>query len=200
MHCFCENFGGSTMIGNAKLWKSWLIVGVLLSAVMGLQAANKRAILETTKGTIEIELFADQAPQSVKNFEDYTNEGYYDQTIFHRVIDGFVVQGGGFKTGMVQKKTKSPITNESGIKNDAYTVAMARTNDPNSATSQFFFNLRDNGFLDKSDTSDGYAVFGKVVSGMQVVDAIAKTPTTSQGFYQDVPTEDIVILRAKIVD
>ncbi|HZQ59745.1 MAG TPA: peptidylprolyl isomerase [Casimicrobiaceae bacterium] len=161
-------------------------------------------ILHTNHGDITIELDAENAPSTVENFLQYVRDGFYDNTIFHRVIDGFMIQGGGMEPGMRQKKTRAPIANEAtnGLKNRKYTVAMARTSDPHSATAQFFINVKDNDFLDYKGPSQqgwGYCVFGKVVGGMDVVDAIAKAPTGSSGFHQDVPKDDVVITRAEEV-
>jgi len=152
-------------------------------------------------GTITLELDAAKAPKSVENFLAYVNKGHYDNTIFHRVIPGFMVQGGGFEPGMGQKASDAPIENEAnnGLKNDKYTIAMARTNDPHSASSQFFINVADNGFLNHTAPSAqgwGYAVFGKVVSGTDVVDKIAAVKTGQKGYHGDVPKEDVVIEKA----
>ncbi len=155
----------------------------------------------TGLGTIKIELDAAKAPSSVANFLAYVNKGHYDGTVFHRVIPGFMIQGGGFEAGMNQKPTDKPINNEAnnGLKNDKYTLAMARTNDPHSATAQFFINIADNGFLNHTAPSAqgwGYAVFGKVVAGTDVVDKIAAVKTGQKGFHGDVPKEDVVIEKA----
>ena len=152
-------------------------------------------------GVITIELDGVKAPKSTANFLSYVNSGHYDGTIFHRVMDGFMIQGGGFEPGMKQKSTGAPIANEAnnGLKNDNYTVAMARTNDPHSATAQFFINVTDNGFLNHtSETGSGwgYAVFGKVVNGMDVVDAIRKVKTGRSGFHENVPKDDVIIAKA----
>ena len=160
----------------------------------------KKATIETSMGTITLELDDAKAPETVKNFARYAKEGHYDGTIFHRVIDGFMIQGGGFTKDMNQKKTREPIRNEAmnGLKNLRGTIAMARTMVVDSATSQFFINLVDNGFLDFQSPSPqgfGYAVFGKVTDGMDVVDKIAKVKTGSVGPYQNVPEEAIVIKR-----
>jgi peptidyl-prolyl cis-trans isomerase A (cyclophilin A) len=156
-------------------------------------------LLSTTMGDIKIELDAKKAPISTKNFLSYVESGHYDGTIFHRVIPGFMIQGGGMDSGMGEKATRDPIVNEhsNGLKNKRGTLAMARTNDPNSATAQFFINLKDNGFLDQGP---GYAVFGKVVSGMSVVDKIAGVPTTRKAGHEDVPAAAIMIKKAKRVD
>ncbi|MCK0508919.1 peptidylprolyl isomerase [Aromatoleum anaerobium] len=160
--------------------------------------------LHTNHGTITLELDSEKAPETVKNFLAYVTAGHYDNTIFHRVIKGFMIQGGGFEPGMVQKPTREPIKNEAdnGLKNVTGTVAMARTQAPHSATAQFFINVADNDFLDfrSADTQGwGYCVFGRVTEGMDVVDAIRSVKTGSSGFHQDVPVEDVVIERAEIV-
>jgi len=159
---------------------------------------TKTVEMTTNKGTIRIELDDAKAPATVANFLDYVAKGHYDGTIFHRVIKGFMIQGGGFAPGMKQKPTGAEIKNEAnnGLKNDKYTLAMARTNAPHSATAQFFINATDNDFLNfksESPSGWGYAVFGKVVAGTEVVDAIEKVATGSAGFHQDVPREDVVI-------
>ena len=149
-------------------------------------------------GVITLELDADKAPKSTANFLAYVNKGHYDNTVFHRVIPGFMIQGGGFEPGMKQKPTNAPIKNEAnnGLKNTTGTIAMARTNDPQSATAQFFINVADNDFLNfKSETPQGwgYAVFGKVTDGMDTVNKIKAVKTGTSGFHQDVPKEDVVI-------
>jgi peptidyl-prolyl cis-trans isomerase B (cyclophilin B) len=159
-------------------------------------------ILETTHGDIEIELNADKAPVTVENILAYVRDGFYDGTIFHRVIKGFMIQGGGFNQDMTQKATNPPFKNEAdnGLTNDRGTIAMARTSDPNSATAQFFINHKDNGFLNYSAPTTqgwGYCVFGKVVNGMDVVDAIANVSTSNQGGHGDVPTEAVIINKAR---
>ncbi|MFI0914276.1 peptidylprolyl isomerase [Streptomyces abikoensis] len=158
--------------------------------------------LKTNHGDIVLELNEEKAPKTVENFLAYVDKGHYDGTIFHRVIPGFMVQGGGFKPGMDQKPTDAPIDNEAdnGLKNLTYTVAMARTNDPHSATAQFFINVNDNDFLNftsKSPNGWGYAVFGQVVEGQDVVDNIKAVRTGTRGFHQDVPKDDVVIESAK---
>ncbi len=160
--------------------------------------------LTTNHGDIVIELNAEKAPETVKNFLAYVEAGHYDNTIFHRVINGFMIQGGGFEPGMTQKGTNAPIKNEAdnGLKNDAGTIAMARTQDPHSATAQFFINIEDNDFLNHSAPNTqgwGYCVFGKVSEGMDVVNKIRNVKTGSSGFHQDVPKEDVVIQRAEVV-
>ncbi len=159
-------------------------------------------VLTTNHGKITIELDAEKAPKTVENFLAYVKSGHYDNTIFHRVINGFMIQGGGFEPGMKQKPTEEPIENEAanGLTNDCYTVAMARTNDPHSATAQFFINVKDNDFLNYSGPNNwGYCVFGKVTEGTDVVDSIRKVRTGSKGFHGDVPVEDVVIEKAEIV-
>ncbi len=160
--------------------------------------------LQTNKGDIVIELDAEKAPETVKNFLEYVNSGFYNGTIFHRVIGNFMIQGGGFEPGMRQKQTRAPIKNEAanGLSNDTYTVAMARTGEPHSATAQFFINVKNNGFLNYTAPTQqgyGYCVFGKVVEGKEVVDAIKQVKTGSAGFFQDVPVEDVIIVKAEVV-
>ncbi|WP_392566989.1 peptidylprolyl isomerase B [Utexia brackfieldae] len=160
-------------------------------------------IFHTNKGDIKIETFDDKAPETAKNFVEYCKEGFYDNTIFHRVINGFMIQGGGFEPGMKQKKTKAPIKNEAanGLKNDRGTLSMARTNDPHSATAQFFINVVDNDFLNyrSSDMNGfGYCVFAKVVDGMDVVDTIKGVKTGNHGMHGDVPVQDVVIERVTV--
>ena len=157
--------------------------------------------LHTNHGIIKLELDAEKAPKSVENFLNYVKAGHYDNTVFHRVIDGFMIQGGGFEPGMKQKPTEAPVTNEAnnGLKNVKGSVAMARTNDPHSATAQFFINVNDNDFLNHSSPTPqgwGYAVFGKVVKGQDVVDAIKAVRTTRKGFHDDVPFDAVVIDKA----
>ena len=152
----------------------------------------------TNKGVFDVELNEAAAPTTCENFLQYVRSGFYNGTIFHRVISGFMIQGGGFEPGLQQKETKAPIENEAnnGLKNDKYTIAMARTNDPHSATSQFFINVADNDFLNHTSPTPrgwGYAVFGKVVAGTDVVDAIAAVRTASRSWYGDVPVEDVVM-------
>ena len=159
--------------------------------------------LHTTMGVITLELDEAKAPITVKNFLEYLNSGFYSNTIFHRVIDGFMLQGGGFEPGMEQKATRAPIKNEAdnGLKNLAYTVAMARTPSPHSASSQFFINAADNDFLNYSGPSPeswGYCVFGRVVEGKDIVDQIKKVATGARGMHGDVPLEDVVIRKAEV--
>ena len=165
-------------------------------------AENPKVLLDTSKGEIVLELYADKAPETVKNFLDYVDAEFYDGTIFHRVIPNFMIQGGGFMDDMKQKSTRAQIKNEAdtGIENDRGTVAMARTSDPHSATAQFFINTADNDFLNhkkKTPQGWGYAAFGKVIEGMNAVDAISAVETTTRGPYQDVPVEPVVIKSAR---
>ena len=158
----------------------------------------------TNLGSFDLELDDKAAPKTVANFERYVKEGFYNGTLFHRVIDGFMIQGGGFEAGMQHKEGHAPIENEAmnGLKNDKYTIAMARTSDPHSATSQFFINVSDNDFLNHTVPSGqgwGYAVFGRVVKGFDVIDRIAKVKTGSSRGFQDVPKEDVVIEKAEII-
>ena len=175
------------------------ILTALLTALFTTFAINAKDVtLHTNYGDIKIALDEKNAPVSVQNFLTYAQDGFYNNTIFHRVIDGFMIQGGGFESNMQQKKTKAPIENEAnnGLKNNRGTVAMARTSDPHSASAQFFINVKDNPPLDhRSPTPPGwgYAVFGKVIAGMEVVDKIAKVKTGSVGFHRDVPVDDVVI-------
>ena len=160
--------------------------------------------LETNHGDITLELDEAKAPETVKNFLSYVKSGHYDNTIFHRVIDGFMVQGGGFEPGMKQKPADATVKNEAntGLKNDKYTVAMARTSDPHSASAQFFINVKDNDFLNHTAPTGqgwGYCVFGRVTAGQDVVDKMAKVSTGRKGFHDDVPNEDVVIKKAEIV-
>ena len=160
--------------------------------------------LHTSKGTITLELDAEKAPVTTENFLQYVRDGFYDGTIFHRIIDGFMIQGGGFEPGMTQKPTRDTIENEAanGLKNEAYTIAMARTPNPHSATAQFFINVKNNGFLDFTSATPqgwGYCVFGKVSEGTDVVDKIKKVKTGNRAGHQDVPLEDVVIEKAEIV-
>jgi peptidyl-prolyl cis-trans isomerase B (cyclophilin B) len=159
--------------------------------------------LHTNFGAITLDLDAAKAPDTVRNFLAYVESGHYANTIFHRVIDGFMIQGGGFEPGMKQKSTRAPVKNEAanGLKNDRYTIAMARTNDPHSATAQFFINVKDNDFLNHTAPTPqgwGYCVFGKVVEGQEVVDRIKGVKTGRSGMHQDVPAQDVIIERAEV--
>jgi len=183
-----------------KFWFVGLLTAVVLMA--GCNKEAKTVKLETSMGDIVIELNEEAAPVTVKNFLRYAEEGFYDGTIFHRVISNFMIQAGGFTADMKQKETHPPIVNEAGneLKNDRGTIAMARTNDPDSATSQFFINHKDNDFLNYAGPAKpGYAVFGKVVEGMETVDKIAAVKTTHKGRSADVPVEPVMIKSAKII-
>jgi peptidyl-prolyl cis-trans isomerase B (cyclophilin B) len=162
-------------------------------------------VLHTNHGDIALALDPENSPATVANFLEYVRDGHYDGTLFHRVIPGFMIQGGGFAPGMKQKPTRKPVANEAanGVRNARYTVAMARTSDPHSATAQFFINLADNAFLDYKGASPqgyGYCVFGHVVRGSDVVDEIAGVPTGRSGFHENVPSTDVVIERAEVVE
>lgn len=168
-------------------------------------STSPRVKLQTNQGDILIELNADKAPDTVANFLNYVNSGFYDGTVFHRVINNFMIQGGGFEAGMKQKPTEAPVKNEAdnGLKNNKYTLAMARTSDPHSATAQFFINVADNDFLNfTAPTSNGwgYAVFGQVIEGTEIVDKIKTVRTGNKGFHQDVPVEDVVIEKATVAE
>lgn len=186
-----------------RMFSRFLCILLASTAVVAANAAvNPRVELKTSQGTMVIELYPQQAPKSVANFLQYVKDGYYKDTIFHRVIDGFMIQGGGFTEKMVQKETRGTITNEAanGLKNEPGTLAMARTSDPHSASSQFFINLKHNEFLDYPGRDGwGYAVFGKVVEGMDVVEKIAKMQTANSGMHQNVPITLAIILSAKLL-
>ncbi|MDQ1209218.1 peptidyl-prolyl cis-trans isomerase A (cyclophilin A) [Acinetobacter baylyi] len=162
--------------------------------------ANTMVEMKTNLGNIEIELYNNKAPISAKNFESYVKNNFYNGTIFHRVIPNFMIQGGGFETNMKEKATAAPIKNEAsnGLANTRGTLAMARTSNPDSATSQFFINVADNNFLNASRTDAGYAVFGKVIKGMDVVDKIANVPTSTYGMHQNVPKQPVKIISVQI--
>lgn len=174
-----------------RLFLFAVLAGMLAAAEA--RAANPVVVVETSLGTFKVELFQDKAPVTVKNFLGYVDDKFYDGTTFHRIISNFMIQGGGYEPGMKEKRTKAPIQNESanGISNERGTIAMARTPDPNSATAQFFVNVKNNDFLDKAKSRDGagYCVFGKVTSGMEVVDKIKEVETGPQ----DKPTKDVII-------
>jgi len=163
---------------------------------------NPQVEITTNQGSFIIELFPEQAPISVKNFLEYVDDGFFEETIFHRVIPGFMVQGGGFTTDMAQKTPKSPIKNEAnnGLHNSRGTLAMARTRDINSATSQFFINVESNSFLNHGSRDFGYAVFGRVIKGMDIIDNISLLPTSQQRGHQNVPVEPIIMLNIKVID
>jgi len=187
------------------IFKLSLILILQLTVAAAGHTQEKTMIKMTTNfGVIEIEMFTEQAPNTTANFIKYVSDGFYDGLIFHRVIPNFMIQGGGFEPGMRQKSTNASIQNEAdnGLKNERGTLSMARTSDPHSATSQFFVSVKDNAFLDfksKDANGWGYAVFAKVVSGMDVVDRIAQTPTGKSGGQSDVPLEDVVIEKAEVV-
>lgn len=193
--------GASTLLG--------LIAAFLLTLPACTQADNEPkgggpvVLMSTSMGDIKIELHEKEAPETVKNFLSYVNDKFYDGTIFHRVIAGFMIQGGGFTPDMQQKETKPPIKNESsnGLTNDTYTLAMARTSVPNSATSQFFINVKNNDFLNKASAQDGvgYAVFGKVIEGMDVVNKIEKVQTGNKGMHGDVPIEPVILNSVTVI-
>ncbi len=178
---------------------------ISLSAIPNVQAASSVAVsLETTKGEIVLRLDGGKAPETVANFLNYVKSGHYDGTIFHRVIPGFMIQGGGMTADMKEKPTGNPVKNEAanGLDNDKYTVAMARTSQPHSATAQFFINVSDNNFLNYTAPTNqgyGYTVFGKVIKGQNIVDMIAKVPTGKRGMHNDVPSDPIVITKASVV-
>jgi cyclophilin family peptidyl-prolyl cis-trans isomerase len=174
-----------------------LLAALAALSPVAAQEKNPVVVIDTTVGKIKVELFQDKAPVTVKNFLRYVDEKFYDGTVFHRVIPGFMVQGGGFEPGLKEKKTHAPIKNESsnGLSNERGTLAMARTPEPDSASAQFFINLKTNDFLDRAKARDrvGYAVFGRVTEGMDVVDNIAKVETANRGPHENVPTKDVVI-------
>jgi peptidyl-prolyl cis-trans isomerase B (cyclophilin B) len=187
------------------LYPALVLFALSAFAAHAAEPAKERSIVElqTNKGVIVVELNFDKAPVTAANFRSYVEEGFYDGTVFHRVIPGFMIQGGGLTAKMVEKKTRPPIKNEAGNKlpNNKYSIAMARTSDPHSATAQFFINTKDNGFLNHKAPSGndwGYCVFGRVIGGKGVVDAIEKTPTRTMGPYENVPTEPVVIEKATL--
>lgn len=194
---------------NCRLLKALIGVGLFTILICGCQPRMERSHvlvkLETSMGDIILELDEEKAPKSVANFLEYVKSGHYDNTIFHRVIDGFMIQGGGFTADMEQKSTGEPIENEAdnGLKNDSYTVAMARTMDPHSATAQFFINVKNNSFLNhtqKTPDGWGYAVFGKVAKGHGIVNKIKAVATGKKGMHDDVPTEPVTIIKAEVVE
>ena len=185
----------------SRLIKPLVLLSATAASTGGL-AADPQIDLKTSAGTIRVELYPGKAPKTVENFLQYVRDGHYDGTIFHRVIPGFMVQGGGMTPNMAQKPTRPPVPIESknGLKNEVGTLAMARTSDPNSATSQFFINVNKNAFLDyPGQDGHGYTVFGKVVSGMDVVNKIVATPTGNQGMHQNVPRTPVLIESASVV-
>ncbi|MGQ0523058.1 MAG: peptidylprolyl isomerase [Betaproteobacteria bacterium] len=179
-----------------------VIAGLALVASSVVGAAAPQVELKTSAGTIVLELYPDRAPETVKNFQHYVESGHYNGTVFHRVIPGFMIQGGGFTADLGHKPTREPIKNEAnnGLKNVVGTIAMARTREPHSATSQFFINVADNPALDFQDGNFGYWVFGKVVSGMDVVQRIVAVPTTARGPHQNVPVKPVVIESARMLE
>jgi cyclophilin family peptidyl-prolyl cis-trans isomerase len=184
-----------------RLIKPLLVLSAAAASGGGL-AADPQVDLKTSAGTIRVELYPAKAPKSVENFLQYVKDGHYDGTIFHRVMPGFMIQGGGMTKDMAQKKTRAPVPIESknGLKNEVGTLAMARTSDPNSATAQFFINVNNNAFLDyPGQDGHGYTVFGKVVSGMDVVNKIVGVPTGNQGMHQNVPRTPVLIESASVV-
>ena len=178
-----------------------IVAAVLLSAASAASFAAPMVEINTTEGKIVVDLNSKAAPVTVDNFLKYANSGFYNGTIFHRVINNFMIQGGGFDRNLHQKSTHAPIKLEdkNGLKNTVGTIAMARTNNPDSATSQFFINLKDNDFLNGTSTKDGYAVFGEVVTGMDVVRKIGRAPTGSKGFMDDVPVRPVIIESVKVL-
>ena len=192
---------------NFSLTRRAATAAIVLACLAGsaVAADAPQVKLSTTAGDIVIALYPDKAPKTVANFLQYVRDKHYDGTIFHRVIDNFMIQGGGFDRNMVEKKTRPPVPHEGrqayarGLKNERGTVAMARTNDPDSATAQFFINVKDNAFLDPTPANPGYTVFGRVVSGMDVVDKIRGVATGRSGMYDDVPVTSVVINSATLV-
>ncbi len=184
---------------------SWIVILLLLVGCSQAEdkMKNKAIVFETNMGNFEVELYQDKAPITVDNFLSYVNEGFYDGLIFHRIISDFMIQGGGFDQELIQKETKGPIKNEAGngLKNEKYTIAMARTMVVDSATSQFFINVADNAFLDHTDETSrgyGYAVFGKVISGTSVVDKIKSVKTATKNGFDDVPVDPVIIKKAYV--
>lgn len=199
---FCANYLTYKYIWSYILKYTLKLFFIFLLSFLSINVfaeKNVQFVINTSKGNIVIETYPEKAPITVKNFESYVNKGFYNATIFHRVIDGFMIQGGGFTKDMSQKQTDAPIKNEAdnGLKNEKYSVAMARTQDPDSASSQFFINVNDNNFLDfPGQDGSGYCVFGKVIEGQDVVDKIAKVSTGSANGHQDVPNEHVIIEEA----
>jgi len=179
-----------------------LIACLALVAAPFAAAASPQVELKTNMGTMVIELYPDRAPETVKNFQQYVQSGFYNGTVFHRVIPGFMIQGGGFTADLQHKPPREPIRNEAsnGLKNVVGSIAMARTSDPHSATSQFFINVVDNPMLDYREGNPGYAVFGKVISGMDVAEKIASVPTTARPPHQSVPVKPVVIESARMIE
>ncbi|HJZ54891.1 MAG TPA: peptidylprolyl isomerase [Gemmataceae bacterium] len=190
------------MISLKVIALGFVVLGMVSAGTA--KAANPVVVIETNMGTIKVELFEDKAPETVKNFLSYVDDKHYDGLIFHRVIDGFMIQGGGYDAEMKERKTKPPIKNESsnGLSNKKYTIAMARTSEPNSATSQFYINVGDNNRLDKANADDGvgYCVFGEVIEGKEVVDKIKSVKTTTKGSMKNVPADTVVIKSIRRAD
>ncbi|KAF0165158.1 MAG: peptidyl-prolyl cis-trans isomerase B (cyclophilin B) [Rhodocyclaceae bacterium] len=183
------------------MYRLFLLAFALLFSIAA-HAANPQLELKTSQGTLIIELYQDKAPKTVENFLQYAKDGFFNGTVFHRVIPGFMIQGGGFTPDMKQKETRAQIQNEAknGLKNETGTLAMARTGDPHSASAQFFINLKDNSFLDYPGRDGwGYAVFGKVVQGLDIVQKIATVPTANAGPHQNVPTTPVLIESVKLL-
>ena len=179
-----------------------LFLAFALLSSFAAYAANPQVEMKTSLGTLTIELYPDRAPKTVENFLQYARDGFFDGTVFHRVIPGFMIQGGGMSPELKEKPTRPPVPNEAknGLKNETGTIAMARTADPHSASAQFFINLQNNGFLDYPGRDGwGYAVFGKVVQGLDVVEKIARVPTGNSGFHQNVPTKPVLIEAARVL-
>ena len=199
-----EKLKEAKMVKNLFLGVSLMGLLFLLATFANATANNPKVLMKTTKGDITIELYPDKAPLTVENFLSYVTEKFYDNTIFHRVIKDFMIQGGGLNADFQEKSAKSPIQNEAknGLKNNRGTIAMARMPEPHSATCQFFINHANNTFLDYGQASDGwgYCVFGKVIQGMDVVDAIANSPTMTKSGRQDVPRETIQIISVAVLD
>ena len=196
-------------VSSLAIFSLIILLATALVTAAGAMAQPERrhpvVKLQTSMGDIEVELYEDKAPKSVANFLAYVKDGHYDGTIFHRVINGFMIQGGGFTADMQQKPTRNPVENEAdnGLKNEAYTLAMARTQDPHSASAQFFINVKNNDFLNhtsKTPQGWGYAVFGKVVKGQGVVNKIKAVATGSKGMFDDVPLQAVVIEKAEVVE
>ncbi len=190
----------SVVRSSSRVLAASLLLGLVVSTASAADPVTVK--LDTTAGVIKLELDADKAPKTVENFVQYVKDGHYDGTVFHRVIKGFMIQGGGMTSDLTEKKTRAPIVNESDneLKNTPYTIAMARTPLPNSATSQFFINHGDNTFLNRAEAQDGvgYAVFGKVIEGKEVVDKIANIATRPKGPHQNVPVTEVAIKKATI--
>lgn len=187
-----------------KIFLSFALLVAFNLTTTAIAAENPKVKLQTSEGNIVVELYPDKAPQTVENFLEYVNSGFYNGTIFHRVIDGFMIQGGGLTENMQDKPTREPIKNEaaSGLKNEKYTLAMARTSEPHSASSQFFINVKNNPFLNYASSTPqgfGYCVFGKVIKGQDVVDKIKSTPTGQKGMHSDVPLKPIIIEKAEVI-